>query len=69
MNDKNTTISDDDKKKVTDSINKLNEAIKSNDETKITEAQKNVEEIWNPIVQEIYKKTAEAKNSADNDNK
>lgn len=66
LNDKNTTISDDDKKKVTDALDKLNEAIKSNDEAKITEAQKNVETVWNPIVQEIYKKTAEAKNAAAN---
>lgn len=50
-------ISDDDKKKVGDLLDKFDESIKAKDLEKIKEARKNLEEVWNPIMQSAYKAT------------
>lgn len=48
-------VDEDKKKELSDLVEKVREALKTDDLDKVKEAQKNLSDVWTPIVQEMYK--------------
>jgi len=48
-------VDEDKKKELSNLVEKVREALKTDDLEKVKEAQKNLSDVWTPIVQEMYK--------------
>ena len=65
---KTDKISEDDKKKVSESLSKLKEVIKNKEADKVDEAMKAVQDVFNPIAEAMYKATQNTSSSNTNTN-